>query len=71
MTNSATGGAGDYNTQIVEEFRANQGRVGGMWTGTTLIFIHHIGAKSGTERVTPLASPDLGARPHGRFPSSC
>src|SRR5258707_790057 len=55
MTNSAPGGAIDYNTKIIEEFRASQGRVGGMWAGTTLILIHHIGAKSGIERVTPLA----------------
>jgi hypothetical protein len=37
--------------------QANQGRVGGMWTGTTLILIHHIGARSGTERVTPPQGP--------------
>jgi deazaflavin-dependent oxidoreductase (nitroreductase family) len=63
MTNSAAGGARDYNTKIIDEFRANQGRVGGMWTGTTLILIHHIGAKSGIERVTPVAcSPQGGGR---------
>jgi deazaflavin-dependent oxidoreductase (nitroreductase family) len=62
MANSAAGGAGDYNTQIIEEFRANRGRVGGMWTGTTLILIHHIGATSGIERVTPVAcSPQGGS----------
>ena len=55
MADSAAGGASDYNTEIIKEFRANQGRVGGMWTGTTLILIHHIGARSGIERVTPLA----------------
>jgi deazaflavin-dependent oxidoreductase (nitroreductase family) len=44
----------DYNRQIVEEFRANDGRVGGSWEGWPLILVHHIGAKSGTERVTPL-----------------
>ena len=54
MTNSAAGEASDYNTTIIEEFRANQGRVGGMWAGTTLILIHHIGARSGIERVLPL-----------------
>ena len=48
-------GASDYNTKIIEEFRANQGRVGGPWAGITLILLHHIGAKSGIERVTPLA----------------
>jgi deazaflavin-dependent oxidoreductase (nitroreductase family) len=63
MANSATGGASDYNTKIIEEFRANQGRVGGMWEGTTLILIHHIGARSGIERVTPVAcSPQPGGR---------
>ena len=44
----------DYNVQIIEEFRANQGRVGGPWEGTPLILVHHIGAKSGIEHVTPL-----------------
>jgi deazaflavin-dependent oxidoreductase (nitroreductase family) len=63
MANPAPGEANDYNTKIIEEFRANQGRVGGMWTGTTVILIHHIGAKSGLERVTPLAcSPRAGGR---------
>ena len=63
MANSGPGGASDYNTEIIEEFRANQGRVGGMWTGTTLILIHHIGARSGIERVTPVAcSPRGGDR---------
>jgi len=47
-------GASDYNTTIIEEFRANGGRVGGPWAGATLILLHHIGAKSGTERVTPV-----------------
>jgi hypothetical protein len=34
MTNSAPGRANDYNRKIVEEFRANEGRVGGPWAGT-------------------------------------
>jgi deazaflavin-dependent oxidoreductase (nitroreductase family) len=64
MTNSAPGEAGDYNSTIITEFRANDGRVGGMWTGTTLILIHHIGARSGVERVTPVACSPQG---EGRF----
>jgi len=44
----------DYNRQIIEEFRANGGRVGGPWEGTPLILVHHIGARSGTEYVTPV-----------------
>ncbi len=64
MTDSAADEASDYNTQIITEFRANGGRVGGMWEGTTLILIHHIGAKSGIEHVTPVAcSPQT----EGRF----
>ena len=46
------------------EFRANGERADGPWAGTTLILIHHIGARSGVERVTPLGcSP----QPDGRF----
>jgi deazaflavin-dependent oxidoreductase (nitroreductase family) len=60
VANSAAGEASDYNSEIIKEFRANQGRVGGMWTGTTLILIHHIGAKSGIERVTPVACSPQG-----------
>lgn len=44
----------DFNQQIIDEFRANEGRVGGPFAGAPMILIHHIGAKSGTERVTPL-----------------
>lgn len=44
----------DWNRKIVEEFRANEGRVGGPFEGAPMILVHHIGAKSGTERVTPL-----------------
>jgi deazaflavin-dependent oxidoreductase (nitroreductase family) len=44
----------DWNQQIIDEFRANSGRVGGMFEGAPMILVHHVGAKSGTERVTPL-----------------
>ena len=61
MANSAPGSvANDYNTKIIEEFRANQGRVGGPWSGTPMIIIHHIGARSGIERTTPLACSPQG-----------
>ena len=55
MTNPAADSAGDYNDKIIQEFRANGGHVGGPWADTPMLLIHHIGAKSGTERVTPLA----------------
>lgn len=56
MANSAS----DYNTEIISEFRANQGRVGGPWEGFSLILVHHLGARSGIERVTPLACAPQG-----------
>jgi deazaflavin-dependent oxidoreductase (nitroreductase family) len=62
MANSALSGASDFNTRIVEEFRANDGRVGGSLAGTTMILIHHVGAKSGLERVSPLGCFPLGNR---------
>jgi len=61
---SVPGTARDYNTTIIEEFRASGGRVGGPWAGTTMILIHHVGAKSGIERVSPLACSPQG---DGRF----
>lgn len=45
----------DFNAQIIDEFRANDGRVGGMFENTPILLLHHTGAKSGAERVTPLA----------------
>ena len=45
----------DWNTKVIEEFRANAGVVGGHWEGRKLLLLHHQGAKSGTWRVTPLA----------------
>jgi deazaflavin-dependent oxidoreductase (nitroreductase family) len=43
------------NEEIIEEFRANEGRVGGYFEGRTLLLLHHRGAKTGTEWVNPLA----------------
>jgi deazaflavin-dependent oxidoreductase (nitroreductase family) len=45
----------DWNQQVIDEFRANGGRVGGPFEGRTLLLLHHRGAKSGTERVNPVA----------------
>ena len=44
----------DWNTNIIEEFRSNDGKVGGDFEGTPLLILHSIGAKSGVERVNPL-----------------
>ena len=49
----------DWNRQIIDEFRANDGKVGGQFEGAPMILVHHRGAKTGTERVTPLVyQPD-------------
>jgi deazaflavin-dependent oxidoreductase (nitroreductase family) len=45
----------DFNAQIVEEFHANEGHVGGMFEGTPPPLLHHTGAKPGKSRINPLA----------------
>ena len=45
----------DFDRATVEEFRVTGGRAGGALAGTPLVLIHHIGARTGIEHVTPLA----------------
>ena len=52
----------DFNAQIIEEFRANEGRVGGTFEGVPLLLLHHTGAKSGERRINPLAYQGDGGR---------
>ncbi|MEX2203659.1 MAG: nitroreductase family deazaflavin-dependent oxidoreductase [Actinomycetota bacterium] len=47
--------ATDRNARIIDEFHANEGRVGGYFEGHTLLLLHHRGAKTGRQRVNPLA----------------
>lgn len=44
----------EWNRKIVEEFRANGGKVGGPFEGAPMLLLHHTGARSGTHRVNPL-----------------
>ena len=44
----------DYNAGVVEEFRANEGRVSGPFEGAPMVLVHHRGRKSGVQRVVPL-----------------
>jgi deazaflavin-dependent oxidoreductase (nitroreductase family) len=60
MADSDIAKRNEFNEEIIAEFRANDGRVGGLLAGTPMLLLHHIGAKSGVERVTPLAYT-----PHG------
>ena len=41
--------ANDWNKQVIDEFRANGGRVGGPFEGRTLLLLHHRGSKTGTD----------------------
>src|SRR5688572_28772436 len=51
----------DWNANIIEEFRTNQGRVGGYFEGASMLLLHTAGRRSGKEHVTPLvALPDDG-----------
>jgi deazaflavin-dependent oxidoreductase (nitroreductase family) len=52
----------EMNAKVIGEFRANGGKVGGMFAGETLILVHHFGARSGTERIAPLACYAEGRR---------
>jgi deazaflavin-dependent oxidoreductase (nitroreductase family) len=44
----------DYNREIVEEFRANEGRVGGRWEGRDLLLLTTTGRKSGRVHTMPM-----------------
>ena len=44
----------ESNKRIVEEFRSNAGRVGGYFSGAPMLLLHHVGARTGRERVNPL-----------------
>lgn len=44
----------DFNAEVIEEFRANGGKVGGPLQGQDLLLLTHVGAKTGTVRTNPL-----------------
>jgi len=46
--------ANDWNANIIREFRANGGNVGGAFKGAPLLLLHTTGAKTGEERVNPM-----------------
>ncbi|MFJ8208245.1 nitroreductase family deazaflavin-dependent oxidoreductase [Streptomyces sp. NPDC096033] len=43
----------DWNAKNIAEFRANEGKVGGVFEGAPLVLLHHVGRKSGREYVSP------------------
>ncbi len=50
----------DFNGKIIAEFRDNGGKVGGPFAGADILLLHHTGARSGTQRVSPLAYQRVG-----------
>jgi deazaflavin-dependent oxidoreductase (nitroreductase family) len=42
------------NREVIREFRETGGKAGGVFTGKPLVLVHHVGAKSGRERIAPL-----------------
>ena len=54
--------ANDGNRHIIDEFRANSGKVGGRFEGRTLLLLHTKGAKSQQERINPVACIKDGER---------
>jgi deazaflavin-dependent oxidoreductase (nitroreductase family) len=54
--------ANDFNTKIIEEFRANGGKLGGGFDGAPMLLLTTVGAKSGKTRVNPMMYLDEGGR---------
>ncbi|KOG15796.1 nitroreductase/quinone reductase family protein [Streptomyces viridochromogenes] len=53
----------DFNQQVIEEFRANKGRVGGYFEGARLLLLTTTGARTGRPHTTPVGYlPDGGDR---------
>ncbi len=48
------------NDEIIATFRTNAGVVGGPFEGKRLVLLHHLGRRTGTERVTPLVGASDG-----------
>jgi len=44
----------DWNSNIIQEFRTNEGKVGGPFDGAPLLLLHTTGARSGEERISPM-----------------
>ena len=53
-----------WNRAVIDEFRANEGRVGGAFEGVPLLLLHTRGAKSGEQRINPLAYLEMDGRLH-------
>jgi deazaflavin-dependent oxidoreductase (nitroreductase family) len=59
VTDDALSAERDFNERNIEEFRRNGGKVGGQFEGFPLLLLTSTGAKSGAERVNPVAYFDI------------
>jgi deazaflavin-dependent oxidoreductase (nitroreductase family) len=50
----------NFNSKIIEEFRANGGKVGGPFEGAQLLLLHTTGARSGRDLVNPVMYKPIG-----------
>ena len=50
----------DWNQQVIEEFRSHGGHVGGQFEGAPLLLLHHVGKRSGTDRLSPMMYQQVG-----------
>ena len=50
----------DFNQQVIKEFRANQGKVGGVFKDINLLLVHTRGAKTKELRINPVATIRVG-----------
>ena len=64
----------DWNARVIDEFRANEGRVGGRFEGAPLLLLHSTGARTGKERVNPMmyqrVDDGYAVRLEGRAPTT-
>lgn len=59
---AATKAVNDWNTNVIVEFRANDGKVGGQFEGAPVLLLQSIGAKSGLDRVNPMMYLEEGGK---------
>ena len=60
MSDMSEDDVNEFNQSIIQEFRDNDGVIGGPFEGATMVLLHHTGAKSGKARLNPLVYQAVG-----------
>ncbi|WP_433800758.1 nitroreductase family deazaflavin-dependent oxidoreductase [Actinomycetospora sp. CA-084318] len=50
----------DFNERVIEDFRSHGGRVGGQFEGSPILLLHHVGRRSGADRLSPMMYQQVG-----------